>query len=131
MQVVAAPVEAVTVFRNGALVERRGSGRGELEVDGLPLLFSSDTLRVRPERGAVQSIEETVRVTATPAPLPVDEEARAKVALQLARVDDEGARIQALQQALSSLVPIAPDPRVPGKVDGKLYTELLKLAAEE
>ena len=80
-------IEQVTVYRNGALIKRRGRGRGRLQVRGLPLLFSSDTLRVRPALGSVRDLEETVLLQSTPAPLPASEEEKAELVLQIAQAD--------------------------------------------
>ena len=58
--VVATRIDRVTVYRNGALVVRRGAlpdtldPEGRLEVRGLPLLYGHDTLRLRTEQAAVR-----------------------------------------------------------------------------
>src|SRR4051812_1748238 len=123
---VATRISAVTVYRNGALVTRTGRGKGDVEVRGLPLLFASDTLRVRPEQGAVLNLEETVRLDAVPAPLPAPEEERVKILLQLARIDDELKTTGVLLEVLDGMMPEAPHPQAPPDklVDAKLFVEL-------
>ncbi|MEW5854094.1 MAG: DUF4139 domain-containing protein [Myxococcota bacterium] len=60
METVSTAVRRVTVYRNGALVVRAGTATGSrVSVGGLPLLFSSDSLRVRAEQGTVLDLEET------------------------------------------------------------------------
>ncbi|MCC7071218.1 MAG: DUF4139 domain-containing protein [Deltaproteobacteria bacterium] len=122
-------IEQVTVYRNGALIKRRGRGRGRLQVRGLPLLFSSDTLRVRPALGSVRDLEETVLLQSTPAPLPASEEEKAELVLQIAQADDEIRSCAALAEAAGRLVPVLPDARVPATLpDPARFAELLALA---
>ena len=58
--VVATRIDRVTVYRNGALVVRRGElpaeleASGHLEVRGLPLLYGHDTLRLRTIDAAIR-----------------------------------------------------------------------------
>ena len=130
MQSVATAISGVTVYRNGALVVRQGRGRGEIEVAGLPLLFASDTLRVRPERGAVRDLEETVRTESAPAPIPVSEDERARMALDVARVDDELRACALVLEVLAGMAPELPDATAPpaALVDAKLFVELVGFA---
>lgn len=124
-------IARVTVYRNGALVERRGSGRGAVEVRDLPLLFASDTLRVRPARGRVRALEETVRLLARPAPPPASEEEQQRILLELAAVDDELSACDLLLEVLRGLSPELPDPRAgePGRlVDARLFVDLVGFA---
>lgn len=68
-------VDRVTVYRNGALVVRRGELAApatwplDLRVPGLPLLFQSDTVRVRVEAPGVSAgpVEEEARLEGLPA----------------------------------------------------------------
>ncbi len=131
MQVAATRISEVTVYRNGALVVREGAGRGDVEVRGLPLLFSADSLRVRPVRGEVASLEETVKLETVPAPLPVPEEERAALLLRISAVDDEIKTCAGLLEVLDGLMPELPDPRAPadGLVDGKHFVDLVDFAA--
>lgn len=125
-------IEQVTVYRNGALVKRRGRGRGRVEVRGLPLLYSSDTLRVRPTQGVVRELEETVLLQATPAPVPVTEDERVALALQVAELEDEIRVCNAIAQAASRLMPELPDPKVSAPLpDPARFAELLALADEQ
>lgn len=56
-------IDRVTLFKNGALVERTGNApSGRVEVDGLPLLLSWSTLRLRPSRGQVRNVVERAKV---------------------------------------------------------------------
>ncbi|MBI1944714.1 MAG: DUF4139 domain-containing protein [Deltaproteobacteria bacterium] len=129
IETVSTRVEHVTVYRNGALITRKGRGRGLVEVRGLPLLFSSDTLRVRPTGGTVRDLEETVLLQTTPAPVPVAEEERAELVLQIAQVDDEIRSCAAIAEAVGRLVPVLPDPRAPAALpDPARFAELLALA---
>lgn len=124
-------IARVTVYRNGALVERRGSGQGAVEVRDLPLLFASDTLRVRPARGRVRALEETVKLLARPAPPPVSEEEQQRILLELAAVDDELSACDLLLEVLRGLSPELPDPRAgePGRlVDARLFVDLVGFA---
>lgn len=125
-------IEQVTVYRNGALVKRRGRGRGRVEVRGLPLLYSSDTLRVHPAQGTVRELEETVQLQTTPAPLPVSEDERVALTLQVAQLDDEIRACNAIAQAASRLMPELPDPKAPAALpDPARFAELLALADEQ
>ena len=122
-------IEQVTVYRNGALIKRRGRGRGRLQVRGLPLLFSSDTLRVRPAQGTVRDLEETALLQSTPAPVGATDDERAELVLQLAQADDEIRTCAAIAEAAGRLVPVLPDARVPATLpDPARFTELLALA---
>src|SRR4051812_7431992 len=76
MQNLATKVEKVTVHRNGALVVRRGVAVGARgRVLGLPLLFSSESLRVRTAVGTVLDLRETAELVsdAVTTPAPSDE----------------------------------------------------------
>jgi hypothetical protein len=128
--VIATTVAAVTVFRNGALVVRKGTGRGLVEVRDLPLLFSADTLRVKPARGAVVNLEETVRLVSKPADTPVSDEERARIALDIAAVDDEIQACDLLLATLGGLVPELPHKQAEpgGLVDGKLFVDLVSFS---
>lgn len=132
LEAAATRIEAVTVYRNGALVRRRGRGRGRVEVRGLPLLFASDTLRVRPSQGTVRELEETVQLQTTPAPVPVSEEEHAALVLQQAQLDDEIRACNAVVDAVGRLLPELADPSAPAPLpDPAAFAELLALADEQ
>ena len=122
-------IEQVTVYRNGALIKRRGRGRGRLQVRGLPLLFSSDTLRVRPAQGTVRDLEETALLQSTPAPVGATDDERAELVLQLAQADDEIRTCAAIAEAAGRLVPVLPDWSVPKLAVNALMTSRLQAAA--
>jgi hypothetical protein len=131
-RVVATQIAGVTVYRNGALVVRRGRGRGLVEVRDLPLLFSSDSLRVRAPRGAVGSVEETVRLQTSSAPAPVSEEERARVQLEIVRVEEELKTCDLLLERFQGLVPELPEPPAEAAarlVDGRVFVELVGFCA--
>lgn len=104
-----APIERVTLYRNGALVVRKGRAEpGAVVLEGLPLLYSSDSLRVRCPSGEVRDVEETCTLVATPRPPPSGEEALRKLAAEEARVEDELATVAALAKAYEKLRPSEP-----------------------
>ncbi len=106
--VVPAPIHHVTVFRNGALVVRRGTAApGALEVRGLPLVYNSDSLRVRADRGVIRDLEETCTLESEPAPPPPSEEALRQVELDLRRLDDEAHSTAALLSLYEGVGPAA------------------------
>jgi hypothetical protein len=133
--VVPTSIAAVTVHRNGALVVRRGEvlRAGDVEVRGLPLLFSSDTLRVRPEHGAVANLEETVRLESKPAPLPPSEEEREKLLLAIGRVDDELHVVDVMLEALRASHPELLESKSlePKLVDARAWIEVLAVSRNE
>lgn len=113
-----APVVAVTVHRNGALVVRRGETTARaLRLSGLPLLFAADSLRVRPARGEIRGLRERLGLEATPAPPPELQKQRIELQLQSQRLDDEDRTLGAQIQLLEKLTPAAPPatarPRLP------------------
>jgi hypothetical protein len=113
-----APVVAVTVHRNGALVTRRGATTARaLRLDGLPLLFVADSLRVRPARGEVRALRERLGLEASPTPPPEAQRQRIELQLQAQRLDDEDRTLGAQIQLLEKLTPAAPPatarPRLP------------------
>ncbi len=113
-----APVVAVTVHRNGALVTRRGATTARaLRLDGLPLLFVADSLRVRPARGEVRALRERLGLEASPTPPPEAQRQRIELQLQAQRLDDEDRTLGTQIQLLEKLTPAAPPatarPRLP------------------
>lgn len=94
-------VERVVVHSNGALVTRRGvvaAGSTDVVVTDLPLLFASDTLRVRPVGAgcSVGVVDEVCRVSVTEAAAVVGEEALLEVRLQIASVEQRRAALKML-----------------------------------
>ena len=88
-------VTSVTVYRNGALVVRRGDAEpGVVRVDGLPLLYASDSLRVRPAAGEVRGLRETMLVSGGAAANPHADETR--------RLDLETEAIEAARERLDA-----------------------------
>ena len=130
---VEAPIHRVTVFPNGALVVRRGrAGPGRVRVRGLPLLFSSDSLRVRPARGAVADLEETCALEVAPQPEPPSEEERLALEQRDAQLDDELRTTEALIRVYENLRPeddprFSPSERLP---DAERWLALLSLSKD-
>ena len=71
-------IRAVTVYRNGALVVRRGQldaavhGEQPLHIPGMPLLFVSESLRLRVVGGTADAIEELAELSASSGEDPED-----------------------------------------------------------
>lgn len=106
---VAAPIVAVSVHRNGALVRRHFETEARaIAVRGLPLLFAADSLRVRPTRGRVAHLRESCTLAAAPSPPPPDAEQRAALQAAAARLDDEDRSIAVRIQLLEKLAPTPP-----------------------
>ncbi len=104
-----APIVAVTVHRNGALVRRRFETQARIVlVRGLPLLFAAESLRVRPERGRVADLREACTLVAAPSPPPAETDARAALQAAAARLDDEDRTIAVRIQLLEKLAPVPP-----------------------
>ena len=73
-----AKITAVTVYRNGALVTRTGtiaapSAPERLHIPGMPLLFASESLRIRVTGGSADAVEELPELSATEGVDPEDE----------------------------------------------------------
>jgi hypothetical protein len=99
-------IDRVTVYRNGALVVRRGeAAAGSVVVRGLPLLFSSDSLRVRATTGTVTSIRESCSVTGTSPPLPDHVSEIRALDLEHMRLSDESSLLEAEINALAQISP--------------------------
>ena len=130
---VATTIDVVTVHPNGALVVRRGHAPGpkggavDVEVRGLPLLFASDTLRVRPARGGVSLLEETVRLESQPAPLPPGEEEREQLLLAIASAKDQLHGVELMLDVLAGASPDLSDggDLEPKFVDARGWIEVL------
>jgi hypothetical protein len=113
-QLTNAPIARVTVHTNGALVVRRMRAEpGTIEVLDLPLLYSSDSLRVRATGGAVRDVEETCSLVATERPEPPDDEELERLAHDDARLRDRLASLQALARAWEAMLPGEPGERPP------------------
>lgn len=109
-----APIARVTVHTNGALVTRRLVAEpGDVTVSGLPLVFSSDSLRVRANAGQVLDVEETCALESEPAPPPPDEEKLEALAREDARLRDRLRTLQAMVRAWQGAVPGEPGEEPP------------------
>ncbi len=105
-------VHRVTVHRNGALVTRRGalqtptSWPQRLSIPGLPLLFQSDTVRVRVEHPAVSAgpVEELPELGTRPAPGPELRQQRDALKVELLALEDQDRAWIRLQEAADALV---------------------------
>ena len=107
----AGTLSQVTVFRNGALIERAVDIEtpGVVEVTGLPLLLVSDTLRVRAEGLEVKDLEESAHLERKRAAGEDPQETLRALELtlesserSLARVDDARRILQAVRPHLPS-----------------------------
>jgi hypothetical protein len=72
-----ATITAVTVYRNGALVTRAGSlpaleAPAVLHIPGMPLLFASDSLRIRVSGGSADAVEELAELAGEEGEDPAD-----------------------------------------------------------
>lgn len=128
-----AAIERVTLYRNGALVVRRGRAEpGLVVVDGLPLLFSSDSLRVRSQSGEVRDVAETCALTATEKGPPASEEQLRSLAEREARVDDELATLSALVKAHENVKPGEPGRHPPEALpDARAWIDAQAFAEKE
>ncbi|MEZ4474162.1 MAG: DUF4139 domain-containing protein [bacterium] len=110
VQTMDARIQRVTVYRNGALVERGGrASAGPVLVTGLPLLLSADSVRVRPGAGRVVDLRETCAVERQG---PVG---RAETAAEIERLsqaleglDAEARALDARIEVYTDLAPAAP-----------------------
>ena len=130
-QVLTAPVVAVTVHRNGALVVRRGvATTSSVRVTGLPLLFAADSLRVRPERGQVRGLREQCTLDVRPMPPPADQAERTALQYQALHLDDEdrtlGAEIQLLEKLAPTPPPASARPRLPDATGWSALSEAVR-----
>lgn len=125
-------IDRVTVFRNGALVIRRGQATSpEVSIGGLPLLFSTHSLRVRPSSGVVREMRETCRLETHPTPPPNTEARRRALHLEAEQIADEARTLDALARALEGLGPSEPPERLPpGLPDPSQWLALQGFAAE-
>ncbi len=92
----------VTVYRNGALVVRVGRVEpGTAELGGLPLLFASDSLRVRAAGGEVREVRETCRLEHTGPGGPESRRTEERLRLELERraLHDERAAVESRMNA--------------------------------
>lgn len=105
-----APITRVTVYRNGALVARRGEVTGDgpltVEVRGLSLLLNSDSVRVRPENGTARDLEELCSLDAATAPPSSNEAELRKLRLEVERLEVENANIQQRCKHYDELTPL-------------------------
>ncbi|MCB9549498.1 MAG: DUF4139 domain-containing protein [Myxococcales bacterium] len=103
-------IERVTVYRNGALVERVGrAGVGPIRVAGLPLLLAADSVRVRPAAGRVVDLRETCAVERRgPAGRAESAEAIERLVQALEGIDAEARALDARIDVYTDLAPTAP-----------------------
>ena len=103
-------IERVTVYRNGALVERRGSAPpGPVLVTGLPLLFGVDSLRVKPAAGRVVDLRETCAMERQgPAGRAASAVEIERLAQQLEVLDAEARALDARIEVYTELAPATP-----------------------
>ena len=108
-------ISKVVVHGNGALITRRGQvpgGSREIVVEGLPLLFASDTLRVRPlrpEGGCVVGVvDEVCRVGVTDAPPIAGETALLDARLAFANNDQKRKVMKTLLDHVDASVELPP-----------------------
>jgi hypothetical protein len=105
----AGDIRRVTVFRNGALVERAVTVEpGEVEVTGLPLLIAADTLRVRADGGDVRDLEETASLDATAAGGPEPAIALEALELEVEALERARQRVADAERALQTISPRLP-----------------------
>jgi len=104
---VTAPIHRVTVFRNGALVVRRGVGSGTVQVSGLPLLYNSDSLRIRAERGEMREMRETCSLHTAPGLPAMEVEGLREFDLGAARLADEVRTVDTLVDLYKKLSPVS------------------------
>ena len=112
-------VARVTVHRNGALVVRTGRANpGESQVGGLPLLYASDSLRLRPASGVVRDLHEACRLEVTDAAsgVPAHDAESARIALALEEMQEELRCVEARIRLLETFQPRKPPDRPPWPV---------------
>ncbi len=128
-RVVPTAIVRVTVYKNGALVVRSGEGDGAVEVQGLPLLFASETLRVSPRTGTVSAPDETVALKTHPAPAPLADTMKT-LHHDIAAVTDAVHSVQVQIDHLQGLHAVAPDSRHAGAlVDAERYVNVWQFSA--
>ncbi len=101
-----ARISQVTVYRNGALVVRRGRAEpGPVEITGLPLLLSADSLRLRPEAGSVRDLREVCALGQEGPREPTDDfdDERRSLMLEARALKEERRRIEARIEHYSRL----------------------------
>jgi len=132
MQIVTTRVERVTVYRNGALVVRTGEcAEGRTRCDALPLLFSSDSLRVRSTTGGVTDVREGCSVSGEITPPDPRVTERARLDLVSLALTDERTRIAGEIEALSRLAPIPLKSQdTPRDVDTASWVALLRTSTD-
>ena len=110
-------LERVTVYRNGALVERRVDveAAGAVEVTGLPLLLVSDTLRARTDDIEVRELEERAHLSRESAGGADPEETIRALELTLESSERSLARVDDARRVLQAIRPHLPDERASGE----------------
>ncbi|MDG1481242.1 MAG: mucoidy inhibitor MuiA family protein [Myxococcota bacterium] len=116
-------ITAVTIYRNGALVTRVGhipapKGPETLHIPGMPLLFTSDSLRIRVRGGTADAVEELPELAVVEGVTPEDKAAlraleaergrlnRQRSAWRLRKASAERIAIQAVS---TNEAPVLPD----------------------
>lgn len=125
-------ISRVTVFRNGALVVRSGQATGgQIELTDLPLLFSSQSLRVRPSRGVIRRLDERCAVQSHPQPTSDTERRRRALTLEAEQIADEGRTLDLIAQSLEGLSPSVPPERMaPALPDPQRWLALQAFSAQ-
>jgi hypothetical protein len=107
-------VNRVVVHNNGALVSRRGlikAGARDVLIEGLPLLFASDTLRVRPVQPSgctIGVVDEVCRVGVSAAAPVSGEAALLEVRLRIAANDQKRRVMTTLLNHVDATVELPP-----------------------
>ena len=102
-------VTAVPVHRNGALVTRMGtmaapSALSKLHLPGLPLLFASESLRIRVVGGSADAIEELPELSLAAGVDPEDEAAVRALKSERGRLSRQRATWTARQAAAKNVI---------------------------
>ncbi|MFN3197363.1 MAG: DUF4139 domain-containing protein [Bradymonadia bacterium] len=125
-------IDRVTVFRNGALVVRTGQAiSSQVSVGGLPLLFSAQSLRVRPAQGVVRHLRETCHVEGHKGQVSSTEARRRALGLEAEQIADEARSLDAMAKCFEGLSPSAPPERMPPELpDPTRWLALQSFSAE-
>lgn len=101
-------LKAVTVHRNGALCVRTGTaGVSRVRVTGLPLLLNSDSIRIRPERGAALDVRELYALESQAGGPPPDASALREAEDEEARLVAEAGVLAVVGKSLEAMRPAA------------------------
>lgn len=102
-------IQRVTVYRNGALITRRGVAPSpDVEVRGLPLLYAADTLRVRAETGRVLEVRETCGLDVLDPGLSTDAQLLVERGLAVETLRSRKKMLHSMRKALETVTPVEP-----------------------